>query len=262
MIDLHVHILTGMDDGAHDNDISLAMAKLAVQDGINRLVATPHMMRGAFDISKSTILTAVETLNELLRDNAVRLRVLPGAEYYLEPDLSQQYVAGDILSINDSDRYILVELPNSFIPDYTLRVFYELQLLGLIPIIAHPERNACLAGNPKLLKNFCERGCLSQITASSITGFFGRRIEKAVWNFLASGLVHVIASDAHSSNGRAPILSGALAEVERRWGRNFAMTLVKDNPERIIEGLPVKPLEFAPYRRSSWLMKLSNTFYK
>ncbi|MEN6324957.1 MAG: CpsB/CapC family capsule biosynthesis tyrosine phosphatase [Syntrophomonas sp.] len=255
MIDLHTHILTGLDDGAPNNDISLGMAEMAARDGTTQLVATPHMMKGNFDISKKTILDAVDKFNELLRQNSIDLIVRPGAEYYLEPDLLEQFAVDDVLTINNSSPYILVELPSSFVPDYTAKILYELQLLGLTPIIAHPERNAGFARNPKLLKSFCERGCLSQITSSSITGLFGRKIKKVALDFIASGLVHMIASDAHSNNGRAPILSGAAIEVERRWGRKLVCTLFLDNPERIICGVSVKPPEILTGRRLSWLIK-------
>ncbi len=254
MIDLHTHILTGLDDGAPNNDISLGMAEMAARDGTTQLAATPHMMKGNFDICKKTIIDTVDKFNELLRQNSIDLIVLPGAEYYLEPDLLEQFAADDVLTINNSSPYILVELPSSFVPDYTAKILYELQLLGLTPIIAHPERNAGFARNPKLLKSFCERGCLSQITSSSITGLFGRRIKKVAWDFVANGLAHLIASDAHSTNGRVPLLRAAAAEVERRWGKDLAHRLVQDNPERIIKGLPVNSIEVSTARKWIWLI--------
>jgi len=259
MIDLHVHILPEMDDGAKDIEHSLAMAQIAVQDGITTLVATPHVIKGAFDNSKDTILENVGNINKCLDRAGIPLQVLPGAEYHLEPDLPRRMAAGELLTINDTGRYLLIELPASMVPDYTGRVLYDLQLQGVTPIIAHPERNAGFEREPEILKNFISRGVLAQITSTSVTGLFGNTAKKTALKFLKEGYAHLIASDAHSSHGRSPVLSFAFQELERRWGTDYARTLTSSNPRLIIEGQPVQPF-IPPKSHSLWsrLLKKSH----
>jgi protein-tyrosine phosphatase len=242
MIDIHVHILPSLDDGSADMDNSLAMAEIASNDGISALVATPHVMSGAFDNSKDDILNKVDEVNAMLKESGSSVTVLPGAEYYLDLELPEQLARGEILTLNDAGRYLLVELPSSSVPVYTAQVLYEIQLQGVVPIIAHPERNAGFIQDPKLLRDFVQKGVLAQLTSVSITGLFGREVRKTALSFIEAGLVQVIASDAHSVNGRAPLLSQAAAEVERLYGPELALALVKNNPQRIIDGLPLEPM--------------------
>ncbi len=252
LIDIHAHILAGLDDGATDIEQSLAMADIAVKDGITMLVATPHVMKGVFNNSKDHILKAVKELNQLLDSRKIPLQILPGAEYHLDSDLPRRLAAGELLTINDSGRYLLVELPASMVPDYTGGILYELQLQGITPIIAHPERNAGFEREPELLRNFISRGILTQITSGSITGMFGKSVKKTAWKFMQEGYAHLIASDAHSAHGRSPALSPAFLELERRWGTDYAVTLCCANPSRIITGLSVESTP-KPTNESPWI---------
>ncbi len=240
LIDLHTHILPARDDGVRDMEQAIAMAKIAVNDGITMLAATPHVITGKVDNSRADILNAVTELNQILAGKKIPLQVLPGAEYRLEPDLPRRLAAGELLTINNTGRYLLVELPASMIPDYTARVLYDLQLQGITPILAHPERNIGFARETKVLADFVSRGILAQITAASITGQFGKSAGKTTRQLLALGCVHLIASDAHSPQGRPPILSRAALELERMAGAGRARILTHENPRRIIEGLPVE----------------------
>jgi protein-tyrosine phosphatase len=243
MIDLHAHILPGLDDGAPDLGEALSMAWLAVEDGIVSLVATPHVTGDHYRTDRTTILSAVEQLNNHLDKYQIPLKILPGAEYRLEPDLPERLARGELLTLNDGGRYLLVELPAAFVPPYTERVLYELQLQGVTPIIAHPERNASFCRRPDLLQALVSRGVPAQVTAGSLTGMFGREAVRMAFYFLECGLAHFVASDAHSSVGRTPVLSPALAEVERRLGVDAARKLV-DNSRRVLEGQAI-PLETA-----------------
>jgi len=260
LIDLHAHILPGFDDGAKDQETSLSMARQAAKDGITSIGATPHVINEVYSYNRERILEAVEGLNQFLDENGVPVHILPGAEYRLEPDLPQRLDRGELLTLNDSN-YLLVELPATFIPSYTERVLYELQLQGITPIIAHPERNAGFAGDPSLLFQLVSKGVLVQITAGSLTGMFGRTVQKTAFLFLNSGLSHLIASDAHSSSHRTPVLSVAARAVEHRLGAGAANCLVLDNPRRIIEsrGISLSGLpELRPPRpgfKNGWLTK-------
>lgn len=255
-IDIHSHILPGMDDGARDIEESLLMAAMAERDGIEAMVATPHVIKGVFDNNKEDILDKVGALNEIIKEKGINLRVFAGAEYRLESDLPQRLADGELLTINDTGRYLLIELSDVMVPEYTSRILYELQMQGVTPIIAHPERNSIFAKLPQLLLAFTQRGILAQVTSTSITGLFGRRAAKAANKMLADGSVQILASDAHTSNKRAPLMSEAFRSVERQWGAQYAQLLGCENPEHIISGQVVKHVR--PPRKPT----LSNTIQR
>lgn len=252
MIDLHVHILPGLDDGARSPEEALAMAQRACADGITSVVATPHVISGLYPNSREVILEAVEQFNGIVVREGLPLKILPGAEYRIEPDLPERMARGDLLTLNDGGRYLLVELPSSLIPHYTGRVVYELLLQGVVPVIAHPERNAGFTKEPSLLYDLINRGTLSQITAGSFTGLFGSRAAAAARLFLEHGCAHFMASDGHSPNGRAPVIAKALREVAQRLGAKEAGRLVRDNPQRVVKGEAIAstgPKEIRPALR-------------
>lgn len=239
-IDIHSHILPSLDDGSQSIGMSIEMARVALTDQIKIMVATPHIKTGRFEYSKRDILHRVDELNKHFRENDVELQVLPGAEYYLEPDLPQRLADGELLTINDTGRYLLIELPSIMVPEHTERTLYEIQLQGVTPIIAHPERNEVLATRPDILSAYSQRGLLAQVTSTSITGLFGRRVAKAANKMVADGTVQILASDAHTPHRRGPLMSEAFHAVERLWGTQYAQMLGCANPEHIISGRAVE----------------------
>jgi protein-tyrosine phosphatase len=254
MIDIHTHILPGLDDGPDSIEEALAMARCAAAGGTRIMVSTPHVVTGLYPNSREVILAALEELKEAIEENGIPLTVLPGSECRLEPDLSQRLSRGELLTINDGGRYLLVELPPMLVPEYTAQVFYELQLQGVTPIIAHPERNAGFVREPGLLYDLIYRGALSQITAGSLTGHLGAAAAAAAKKFLERGYVQFIASDAHSCGGRGPLLAAAAGAAARLLGEEQAQSLVAGNPQRAIQGdgIGANPREAArrPARRS------------
>jgi protein-tyrosine phosphatase len=257
MIDLHSHILPGLDDGAADLKEALTMAGIAVADGIKTMVATPHVETGLYDNSRETILAAVDELRGHLQENNIPLELLPGAEYHLEPDLPGRLQRGELLTINDGGRYLLVELPAALVPEYTARVFYELQLQGVTPIIAHPERNLALTNHPSIFYELVARGAVAQLTAASFTGG-SRRAAAAARAFLAKGCVHLVATDAHNSNKRPPHLAEAGQQVAKLAGEARSVELVSGNPLRVLQGgvLETGKIEYPRQSRRSLLQRL------
>lgn len=257
MIDIHAHILPGLDDGAQDMETSLQMARNAAADGIKQIIATPHVISTGFPNSREKIMEAVFSLRQALQQENIPLELFPGGEYRLEADLPQRIQQGQVLTLNDSSRYILIELPSSVLPPFFERVMYDIQLQGLTPIIAHPERNQVIMEKPQLLQRLTERGILAQITATSVTGDFGRGIKKSAWQIIKQGSAHFIASDAHHHRGRrSPKLSAAWAEVKKQTGEQAARRLINENPARVVAGLELeKQSTFEP--RSSWHQKLT-----
>ena len=229
MIDLHCHILPGLDDGPTTIEESLAMAEIAVADGITKIIATPHI-RGPLP-SEDDILRETDSLNLLLAKNNIPLEIIPAAEVYA---MAAPTLLTD-RTINNT-KYVLIEFPLSHLPAEAGRVIFDLRVNGYRPIIAHPERIPNIIDHPEILERLLDEQVYVQVTASSLTGDFGPGPEKCATRLLKGGLVHFIASDAHSSKFRKPQLTHGLAVAENILGRGKALKLVADNPAAVLEG--------------------------
>ncbi|TAK33908.1 MAG: hypothetical protein EPO21_11320 [Chloroflexota bacterium] len=254
MIDLHTHILPGLDDGAETLEDSIRMAQVAAEDGITRLVATPHGAEWGGGASREDLATRVAELRAVLAVRGVNVTVHPGLEIYLDPDLPAQLESGSIFPLNDT-RYLLVELPLQSYPRYVDQVFFDLQLRGYHPILAHPERNNGIQKDHRLLEQLVERGVLAQVTAGSLLGAWGSMVKKTAQVFVERRLVHIIASDAHTYEGaRAPRLSAAVRMAAKLIGEDSALAMVERTPERILAGEEVSPEPILQARgHKSWL---------
>jgi protein-tyrosine phosphatase len=232
MIDLHSHILPGIDDGAQSLDESVTMARVASADSIAQLVSTPHSAgwNGAWKNPP----TGVKELQEELTRHAIQLRVLPGLEVRIDLDTPAEARDGQVMTLNHS-RYLLVELPFDHYPPYVEHVLFELQVSGLVPILAHPERCSIFASNPETLFHLVERGVLVQVTAASIAGEFGPAVQAFTRVLLEHRLAHVIASDAHSARLRPPVLSDAVRIAAGWIGDQEATAMVTTVPRAIVE---------------------------
>jgi protein-tyrosine phosphatase len=238
MIDLHAHILPGLDDGAKDLDESLAMCLVAAQDGITEIVATPHTGNGSYDNSPDRILAAAEDLNGRLAERDIPVRILPGADIYVHERLGDLVKDRKVLTVNDNMRYVMVEFPRHVVPPNYLEWMFHLTLAGLTPILTHPERNTAVKGNTDIVRKWVEKGGLVQLTAMSISGDFGPEIRKCSEELLGYNLVHIIASDAHSADRRPPKLSKAVRAASQIIGPDSARCLVEDYPAAIVAGKP------------------------
>ncbi len=243
MIDIHAHILPGVDDGAKNLEQSLEMAQMAVNDGIRVMVATPHLFsgrtvdRGQLN-DKETILQAVAHLRQKLSEATIPLEVMPGCDFPLSFDSLKLLDAGRVMTINDANRYLLLELPDSSLPPATEEICFHLQSKGITPIITHPERHMILQEMPYKLKRLIDLGCLVQMTGNSLTGWFGRRVKKISRQLIKLGYIHLLATDTHSPRGRPPLLSQAVTELSRLVGETRARAMVHDIPGKIIAGEP------------------------
>lgn len=250
MIDLHVHILPGIDDGPEDLEESIKMCRLAYEDGIQIIVATPHLNPGLYHSSKEIILSKVAELNQILQNyyyprmsEGIDLKILPGADINLSLFFRQNFRAEEIIFINDNGKYFLLELPDHFLYEPVKKFIASLRDKGFIPIISHPERNTILQKNINILAEFIRLGALSQITALSINGYFGREAKEAACTFLQRKLAHLLASDAHSSRSRPPLLTKALTQVGKIIGEERARRMVYELPLAVIGGKEIEILE-------------------
>ncbi|MEH7111499.1 CpsB/CapC family capsule biosynthesis tyrosine phosphatase [Neobacillus niacini] len=234
MIDLHCHILPGVDDGAQSLADSIAMARKAVEQGIHTIVATPHHLNNAYENPKRQILARVEELNQQLHNENIELKVLPGQEVRIHGEMIEGYLAGEILPVNHTP-YVLVEFPSNHVPRYTEKLFYELQVNGLIPVIVHPERNQEIIERSDLLYQLVKKGALTQITAASVCGDFGKKIKNFSLQLVEASLTHLIASDAHNIKNRTFKMREAFAVIEQKYG-NEMVYYFDDNAALMIEG--------------------------
>ncbi len=251
MIDLHCHILPGVDDGAATMEDAVAMARVAVNDGITKMVATPHGAEWLYTGTLDETTARVQEVQAELDRLGIRLELLPGLEAYVAPDLAAS-TRQAIYTLNSS-RYMLVEFPLQSIPIYAEQVLFDLQLKQIVPIIAHPERNQAIAAKPEMLWPMVERGMLVQVTAGSLTGLFGAKTREVAELLLTKQVAHIIASDAHSATWRSPELSAAMARAAELIGQDAAEAMVGATPEAILHDEPVEaPVPLPMEQRRSW----------
>jgi len=241
LIDLHAHILPGLDDGAKNWGEALEMARLAEADGVTAIVATPHLFqhRGVYqgDLNDSKrILATVQELREKLTEAGVKMNIFPGCEAPLFPELLDLLHHGSLLTLNNGGRYLCLEMPDTVIPPATEDVVFQLNALGIIAIITHPERNLAFQEMPQKLVRFLQQGCLTQITTSSLLGRFGRRVAGFTEQLVKKGYVQIMASDAHNAKRRPPLLSEGLKKLARLVGEGRAWDMVASLPEKIVRG--------------------------
>lgn len=239
MIDIHAHILPSLDDGPETIEESIELCKVAANDGIKTIVATPHSKDGVYETKSVEILKAVETLNLQLKANQIDIEILPGAEVHISVGLVESIKSGDVLTINNGGKFILFELPFVFIPPGTDKFIFNLKANGIVPIIAHAERLSAFQRNPELVDQLVKIGARVQVNAHGLTKRASRRERKCAEWLLRNELVHFIASDTHSLKGRPPILSEAVECASRIVDEEEARKLVCHNPEQIINGLDI-----------------------
>lgn len=232
-IDIHSHILPGIDDGGKDKAMALDMLKIAQRSGTGHIIATPHYVLGNTRYGFDNIIEKCEHLNSLAAGADIKITVYPGCEVFINSELLELYEQGLIGTLAGSS-YMLIEFPMMSIPPYTDDVLYNLQLKGISPIIAHPERYIEIQHKPKLMEAYIARGILSQVNSGSITGIYGMKAKRAAMRLIKEGWVQFVASDAHSNNIRNPNLADAAAIVEKKFGLKMREDLFTQNALKII----------------------------
>lgn len=238
MIDLHNHLLPGIDDGAPDLDAALAMARQAVANGITHMVCTPHIHPGRYDNTPDTIRAAFREFALALREAHIPLKVAAAAEVRFGMELMQGVEHGTIPYLGrwQDKKVLLLEFPHGDLPFGAERLTQWLVARSIVPMIAHPERNKTLLRHPARLKPFLEQGCLLQLTAGSVAGHFGAACQALSHKLLESGVVTVLASDAHNLEHRPPRLDEGMEHAARIIGHAMAKRLVHQAPWEIAEG--------------------------
>ena len=220
MIDIHTHILPGLDDGAQTWEDALDMARAAVAEGIDTVIATPHHANGAYSNEADAIRRRAEQFRERLAEEGIPLRVECGQEIRVHDDLLDAWQRGELLSLAGSD-FVLLEMPTGRIPSGMADLIHELKIMGKKPIIAHPERNSEVLRYPERLSQLIEVGAYAQVTTHSLLGLFGKKAEESAWSLCRAGLIHIVSSDAHHVERRGFRLQEAYELISSKLGEKF-----------------------------------------
>lgn len=232
MIDIHHHLLYGLDDGAKDLETSLKMAQIAIDDGITHIACTPHAnSEYAFRPEENALRLA--KIRETIGD---RLTLGLGCDFHLSYDNIEDALANPTKYSINGKRYLLVEFPDFGIPQNISTSFYEMSVAGIVPILTHPERNLTLMQKPEKLAEWLCMDCLVQITAGSLVGNFGKGPLRIARQLLDWGWVHIIATDAHNTTSRPPVMSSAMKLVSQEYGTGTAERLCVNNPRSVFSG--------------------------
>jgi len=240
MIDLHCHILPGLDDGAKSLEEAVEMARIAEEEGIERIVATPHLFRENYLYEDLSIIEEKrKELHRALEASNIHVELFCGAEVHIAHNLMEEIMKNRESLVIDRSSYMFVEFPSRHVFSGVKELFFELMSEGIIPIIAHPERNSVFVRNPSFLYELVQMGSLAQANSGSLSGIYGREAAQAVLRFLEMNLIHFIGSDGHNTDALAPRLSEARERAERIIGKEGATALVKDNPGAVLEDKPI-----------------------
>ena len=235
MIDVHCHILYGVDDGAENIEMAFDMARLASQTGTTEIIATPHAnIPGVpYEASIELLSEKVDLLNEAIKQEGVNLKIYPGCEIFGAGDFVKLLKSGKLLTLNYSD-YALVEFDFFEHPASVFMKLEELRSEGFIPVVAHPERYAFVEEDERAIDILKNIGCLIQCNKGSLVGRFGTTAKLIAHEMLVRGQVDFIASDAHGSRMRTPIMDDVYGKVCNLYGKDYARALFYDNPRRVI----------------------------
>ena len=264
MIDLHHHLIFGVDDGSPDLDTSVAMVQMACDDGVTHIVATPHANQ-QFPYLRSAHEQKLQQIRDALPPTTASLMTLGlGSDFHLDYDNTADMKSIASRYLINNGPYLLVELPDLTIPARIDDVLYELRVHGTVPILTHPERNSALQRSRARLHTWMEGDLLVQVTAGSLTGTFGKTAERFAWELMEKKWVHFVSSDAHNLTRRTPRMAAAYQLVSKRMGEETARRLFVTNPLAVFEGkaLPPQPEPAGLFEEpaQSWWQQLIERF--
>jgi len=259
VIDLHSHILPGIDDGAPDIEASLAIARMAVEDGIKVMAATPHFMPGVYDNEANDVRARVAHLQDALQQSGIPLQLVTGCDAHIRPDFAACLREGKILTINDT-RYVLFEPPHITMPQRMDELLFNVLASGFVPILTHPERLRWIENSYAMMVQLVKQGVLMQITCGSLTGRFGQRPQYWAKRMMAEGMVHILATDTHDTKKRPPSMANGFDIATSELGLEEAKNLVLIRPAMILDNLPVDQLPPVAVHKSNSPVKQESLF--
>jgi len=255
-VDIHCHLLPGIDDGAKSWNESLAMAEIAVADGIGAIIVTPHQLGNYAHNQGATVRQLTRELQQQLDRAGIPLQVLPGADVRIDDAMLAGLRSGEVLSLGDHRRHVLLELPHELY--FPLEpVLDGLQQAGLVGVLSHPERNQGLLKQPEIIASLIAHGCLMQVTAGSLMGTFGPACRQMAEWLVQQRQVHFLATDAHGPRARRPLMRRAFERVADLAGESLAVDLCCHHPRAIAEGAEVAVAFRQPHKGffSGWFAR-------
>ncbi|MFR0504815.1 tyrosine-protein phosphatase [Limosilactobacillus reuteri] len=248
MVDLHCHLLPETDDGSKSMEISLRMAHEATENGVTHALLTPHHMNGRYVNHKQNVIQRTKEFQKQINAHNIPLTVFPGQKVRINGQLLEALDKDDILFADTAGKYMMLEFPDDDVPHYTNQMIFDLQQRGIVPVIVHPERNTKIMSEPDLVYQLLQKGCLSQITASSYVGTFGKKVEDFSRQLIEAGQGYVFASDAHDLPGRKYEMQQAFEKMRREFGTKLVYEY-KQNAQLIINGENVSMNEIKVLKR-------------
>lgn len=248
MIDIHSHLLPGIDDGSENLNVSLQMARDAVADGVTHALMTPHHMNGRYVNHASDVIKLTADFQTELNNANIPLTVFPSQEVRINGGLLSALDDGDILTTDEQGTYILIEFPSDDVPAFTMDMLFQIQQRGWVPIIVHPERNTRLMKEPQLLYDMVSRGAYAQLTASSYVGTFGKAVTAFSEDIIANGLAHLFASDAHHIPGRKYNMRAAFDKLTKQYGQSMVNEF-DNNARALVNGEPLVRWHETPIKK-------------
>jgi protein-tyrosine phosphatase len=254
LVDMHVHLLAGLDDGPKTREDALAMCRIAAEEGVQMACATAHQNEHYPAVTPRRIREAADELSQELREANIPLTVFPCAEIMADPETPESWLEGRLLSVGDRGQYMLLEMPHGVFVD--LRPTVErLRSAGVRTILAHPERNKEMLEEPERVEDFIRAGCLVQVSSGSVTDPPSRSHEKALIGWFRRGAAHLLGSDGHSPRRRQPRMAAAYQRIHEWAGRAVADRVCSTNGMAVLQGLPLCVPDPEP-RRIGWLPRL------
>nr|MBO2506994.1 capsular biosynthesis protein [Bacilli bacterium] len=250
MVDIHSHILYGVDDGPKDIEESMEMLEAAVTEGITDIISTSHASHPQFDVPADVVIEQIQELQMKLDERQVPLTIHIGHEVRISEKIVERCISNQVHLLANSN-YLLLELPSSGIPLYTKNMIHELLRHDITPIIAHPERNKAIAEKPERLERLIREGALAQITAGSLAGFFGKKTQQLSLDLVRANLVHTYGSDAHHVTSRPFLFNEGLAVLEKKKEHD-AIDLLLENNARILSNEPLIIYEPEEISKRKW----------
>lgn len=254
LVDIHCHLLAGLDDGPRDQQEALDLCRMVYAEGVRTCLALAHQNARYPSVTPDRIRQSTQQLASLLRKEDLGLTVLPGAEVMVHPDLEDWWEQKQLLSVADRGEYVLLEMPHGLFVDLSDMV-HNLRRLNVRPILAHPEREPILLHEPGRIERLIEAGCLVQVSSSSVTDPRDRRDERALKSWFRRGVAHLLGSDGHSPTRRPVRMQAAYQRICRWAGNRTADRVCATNGLAVLHGLPLKVTPPEPLR-FRWLSAL------
>lgn len=235
MIDIHSHLLYGLDEGAKSIEDTIEICKYLADNGFNTVIGTPHIIQGLYNNTAEKILNRWKEVTSVVENKNINLKILPGAEYYIDYFFYKNLTnPKNFLTLNNNGKYMLVEFPLSGIPNIVQDIVFKIKINGFLPVLAHPERYATLIDNPKKAAELNEMGFIFQMNLGSLNGGYGSGVKKTAEKLLEEGLIYCVALDIHSLEQARACVERGLPALRNLVGDDGVKTLLHDNPSVLL----------------------------